>query len=98
MKKFFQNNYYLRYLVAFILLGVAFFVLAKGSYLGLIKKISLVDILGSVSFCFLVALVTSFKLGYLLAKKYQTKIDYFDLVALPYAMNLWGIIFPLHGG
>lgn len=88
---------WLKLIIALILIGFAIYFLTKGNYWANFTNLSWYDLAISFALCFLVFLLTSWRNGYILKSKYDVRLSYFDLVTLPIAMNLWGIILPIQG-
>ena len=86
-----------RLLSGLVLLAITVFYLYKHIDLRIIKNISIIDILISSVFAFIIFAMSGLLYRLLLHSK-EIYISLFDTLTLPIAMNFWSYIIPLKGG
>ena len=93
-----MNQFIIRYGLTFVFVAVAILVLAQSDYIGLIKRLTVTDILVSIALSLITFTLSGLKIGYLTQKHFQKRLSISDLITLPLSMNLWGFIIPVRGG
>lgn len=88
----------LKYVLSIFLLIVAVSIVLKTDSAEILTQISFPGLAIVVFVSFLVYASRGVMVGYLTAKRFDTRLGAVDMITLPVAMNFWSLIIPIRGG